>query len=178
MRVEVRFTAGPWSRATTVLYASALLFLVAGSALVLLARFGDPPRLDQLTRVTGLVGAKRLHVNNRGAPYLEFTIDGGRYTIASYRRAWLDSISRALPVGERVVVWSREVPNGSGQIFQLQRGDSSVVPYLERRQRVEYQNRRSRQVGEAMILLAAAGAITGWAASRVAARRQRANVVG
>src|ERR1044071_5196467 len=121
MRVDFQVTVRGWNRTVTAIYASALLFVVSGSAVILLSRSDRPPALDQLTRTTDLVRAKRVHANAKGAPYLELTTGGGRYTLDSWRRGWLDSVSGALPVGQGVTVWSRDAPNGTGRIFQIQR---------------------------------------------------------
>src|SRR6266699_1934855 len=136
MRVDFQVMVRDRNRTVSAVYASALLFIVSGGAVILLSRSNRPPALDQLTRTTDLVRDKRVHANARGAPYLELTTGGGRYTLDSYRRGWLDSVSGALPVGQAVTVWSRDVPNGTGRIFQLQRRDSLVVPYAEREQRM------------------------------------------
>ncbi len=165
MRIVIQGGTGSVKRAAFGLGVFAALFIASGTALLLLARSDVPPPLGEVTHEIGTLSDVRMHRNNRGAPYLELTVDGGTYTVASYRRAWLDSVAGVLHAGDRLTVWSRTVPNGSGQIWQLQRGDSMVVPYAERRSRKEGSNRGTTVFGEALILLGCAGAIGAFVAS-------------
>jgi hypothetical protein len=135
------------------------MFLVVGAALVWINSTDDPPSLAELTRERGTVGEVRRHTAARSAPYLTIMIDAGRYTVSSYSRAWFDSITAALPRGTLVTVWSREVPNGSGQVWQLQKGDSLVIAFDERKAAKEFRNVRVGQLGRGMVVLGLVGLV-------------------
>jgi hypothetical protein len=147
----------------SVLLVMALIMGGSGAALIALARSDDAPPLDSMEKSTGGLESMQLHRygSSKGgrSPYLVFRIGGLLYTLESGRLAWLDSIRATLHGGDPMTVWSTETPIGSGQIWQLKRGDSAIVSYAERQDKKARHNGGTIQFGKILIGIGLVGLV-------------------